>query len=192
MGGWPRWSAKPADWMRSCDPVINFVHAAPSLPMLDSSAREIAEQRFLLTGKRLIRDCGWRHWSRPESSFLWGIELGGHHLDEGADGSQALGKRCVSCVLDLCRREQRALKEWQSAGVSDVATRKSRQDDFRCDTIPFAGALSHRSPCKPKIDHAIQVARQVARIETNRGPHRNPLSHRCFPMLPTQYDIVLI
>ncbi len=62
--------------------------------------------------------------SRGDVSFvLKGIQLGGHDFGAGADDTQALAQRFVSSVLELCRREQLALDDGQSAQLRDWATR---------------------------------------------------------------------
>ena len=135
----PGGQAKPADWGRDQDlwPVINLVHGATGLPtvapgglsaVLTSLAQDLAEHPFQLsgTGKRvrdLCRDDG-HAVSRGDVSFvLKGIQLGGHDFGTGADDPQALAQRLVGSVLELCRREQLALDDGQSAQLRDWATR---------------------------------------------------------------------
>lgn len=131
--------AKAAAWGRDQDlwPVINLVHAATGLPLLSpgelsavltSLAQDLAEQPFQLseTGKRVRDRCrdGGHAVSRGDVSFvLKGIQLGGHDFGAGADDAQALAQRFVGSVLELCRREQLALDETQSAQLRDWATR---------------------------------------------------------------------
>ncbi|MCW5610787.1 MAG: NYN domain-containing protein [Rubrivivax sp.] len=130
---------KAADWGRDQDlwPVINLVHAATGLPILSpgelaavlaSLAQDLAEHPFQLseTGKRVRDRCrdGGHAVSRGDVSFvLKGIQLGGHVFGAGADDPQALAQRFVGSVLELCRREQLALDDGQSAQLRDWATR---------------------------------------------------------------------
>jgi len=135
----PGGQAKAADWGRDQDlwPVINLVHAATGLPILSpgelsavlaSLAQDLAEHPFQLseTGKRVRDRCrdGGHAVSRGDVSFvLKGIQLGGHDFGAGADDPQALAQRFVGSVLELCRREQLALDDGQSALLRDWATR---------------------------------------------------------------------
>ena len=138
-GPGPGEQAKSVDWGRDQDlwPVINLVHAATGLPIvspgelsavLTSLAQDLAEHPFQLseTGKRVRDRCreGGHAVSRGDVSFvLKGIQLGGHAFGAGADDPQALAQRFVGSVLELCRREQLALDDGQSAQLRDWATR---------------------------------------------------------------------
>lgn len=135
----PGGQTNAADWGPDQDlwPVINLVHAATGLPILSpgelsavlvSLAQDLAEHPFQLseTGKRVRDRCreGGHAVSRGDVSFvLKGIQLGGHDFGAGADDPQALAQRFVGSVLELCRREQLALDEGQSAQLRDWATR---------------------------------------------------------------------
>jgi hypothetical protein len=57
------------------------------------------------------------------SFVLKGIQLGGHAFGAGGDDSRNLAERFIGSVLELCRREQLALDDVQSAQLRDWATR---------------------------------------------------------------------
>ena len=132
-------SQMAADWGRDQDlwPVISLVHAATGLPTMSPAelsavfaclAQDLAEHPFQLsaTGKRVRDRCrdGGHAVSRGDVSFvLKGIQLGGHDFGAGADDPQVLAQRFVGSVLELCRREQLALDDGQSAQLRNWATR---------------------------------------------------------------------
>ena len=140
-GAGPDGQPKAAEWGRDQDlwPVIHLVHAATGLPTLSPSelsavfaslALDLAEHPFQLseTGKRVRDRCreDGHAVSRSDVSFvLKGIQLGGHAFGAGADDPPALAQRFVGSVLELCRREQLALDDGQSAQLRDWATRGS-------------------------------------------------------------------